>query len=44
MIIDPWGTVVAEKGDGEGLCIAEIDLSYNDTVRQAIPVRNHRRI
>ncbi len=44
MIIDPWGTIVAEKGDGEGLCIAEIDLDYNAQVRQSIPVRQHRRI
>ena len=38
MIIDPWGTVVAEKGDGEGICIAEIDLNYSSKVRQSIPV------
>ncbi|MEE2787249.1 MAG: carbon-nitrogen hydrolase family protein [Myxococcota bacterium] len=42
MIIDPWGTVVAEKGDGEGICIAEIDLEYSAKVRQSIPVRDHR--
>ena len=44
MIIDPWGTIVAEKGDGEGICLAEIDLSYNKSVRQSIPLRNHRRL
>jgi deaminated glutathione amidase len=44
MIIDPWGTVVAEKGEGEGLCIAEIDLDYNRQVRQSIPVGQHRRL
>ena len=43
MIIDPWGTVVADKGDGEGICLAEIDLEYNKEVRQSIPLRNHRR-
>tara|TARA_Y100000589_G_scaffold181070_1_gene171433 strand:- start:55 stop:855 length:801 start_codon:yes stop_codon:yes gene_type:complete len=44
LIIDPWGTVVAEKGAGEGLCLAEIDLEYTVGVRQSIPVRNHRRL
>ena len=44
VIIDPWGTIVADKGDGEGLCFAEIDLEYTDRVRQSIPLRNHRRL
>ncbi len=44
MIIDPWGTIVAEKGAGEGICLAEIDLDYIDQVRNAIPVSNHRRV
>ena len=44
LIVDPWGTVVAEKGDGEGICIAEIDLDYSVGVRESIPVRKHRRV
>ena len=44
VIIDPWGTIVAECGDGEGLCYAEIDLDYTAQVRASIPVRNHRRV
>jgi predicted amidohydrolase len=44
LIVDPWGAVVAEKGDGEGLCLAEIDLGRNEQVRRAIPVSQHRRI
>ena len=44
MIIDPWGTIVAEKGDGEGICLAEIDIEYNKEVRQSIPLQHHRRI
>jgi predicted amidohydrolase len=44
VIIDPWGTIVAECGDGEGLCLAEIDLDYAARVRQSIPVRNHRKL
>lgn len=44
MIIDPWGCVVAEKGDGEGLALAEIDLDRIDDVREGIPVQSHRRL
>ena len=44
LIIDPWGAIVADKGAGEGLCLAEIDLDYSAEVRQSIPVRSHRRL
>lgn len=44
VIIDPWGTVVAECGDGEGLCIAEIDLERSAAIRRDIPLREHRRV
>ena len=44
LIIDPWGTIVGDKGDGEGMCLAEIDLDYTAKVRQSIPLRNHRRL
>lgn len=44
LIVDPWGNVVADKGHGEGICLAEIDLNYVRTVRKSIPVQNHRRL
>jgi predicted amidohydrolase len=44
MIIDPWGAIVAEASDGEGLCMAEIDLNYTSRVRQSIPVGLNRRL
>ncbi len=43
VIIDPWGTVVADKGHGEGLALATIDLERVAAVRQSIPVGDHRR-
>ncbi|MCA9537234.1 MAG: carbon-nitrogen hydrolase family protein [Myxococcales bacterium] len=43
-IIDPWGVVLADRGHGEGLCLAEIDLERAAAVRRAIPVRDHRRL
>ncbi len=44
LIVDPWGTVVAQCGDGEGICLAEIDLGRVERVRRSIPVGEHRRL
>lgn len=44
LIVDPWGCVVADKGQQPGLAIAEIDLDRVGAVRKAIPVRLHRRL
>jgi predicted amidohydrolase len=44
LIVDPWGTVVADKGHGVGLCLAEIDPDRVTAVRRSIPVRDHRRL
>ena len=44
VIIDPWGHVVADKGHGEGICYAEVDLDRVKKVRQSIPLSKHRRI
>jgi len=43
MIVDPWGVVVAQCGEGEGVAIADIDLTYLDSVRANMPVQQHRR-
>ena len=42
LIINPWGTVVADAGLGEGICYAEIDLQQVYKARQAIPLASHR--
>ncbi len=44
MIIDPWGRVLAGKEGGEGVVIAEIELSYLRKVRHEMPVVSHRRL
>ena len=44
VIIDPWGAVVADKRQGEGLALAEIDPARTAAVRQSIPLRDHRRV
>jgi predicted amidohydrolase len=44
MVVDPWGHVVARATEGTGLAFAEIDLDYLRTVRQGMPVMEHRKL
>jgi len=44
MIIDPWGRIVAEQRQGEGLLIAEIDLTDIQRLKQIFPMHEHRRL
>jgi predicted amidohydrolase len=44
LIADPWGTVVAQCGQGEGVAVAPIDPAFVDTVRRAVPSLAHRRL
>lgn len=44
MIIDPWGRVVAEGGEDEGLITADIDLGLIDEVRERIPCYRNLRL
>ncbi len=41
MAIDPWGHVVSQVGDHEGVALARIDTSYQKTVRANVPVHQH---
>ena len=44
LIVDPWGTVIADQGAGEGISLAEIDLERVRSARASIPVSEHRRL
>jgi deaminated glutathione amidase len=44
LIVDPWGTVLADAPDKEGVVVAEIDLELEDKVRRELPVLSHRRM
>jgi predicted amidohydrolase len=44
LVIDPWGVVLAECGDHEGVALARLDFDYQDRVRAALPVLKHRRV
>lgn len=43
MIVDPWGIVVANAGDGDGVCFADLDPRRVGQARQQIPALVHRR-
>ena len=43
VIVEPWGEVVAEAGEGEETITAEIDIERVKKVRQQIPLLNLRR-
>jgi predicted amidohydrolase len=44
LIVNPWGHVIAEVGDHEGVAVAELDFDYQDRVRQELPSLQHRRL
>ncbi|MFO0577699.1 MAG: carbon-nitrogen hydrolase family protein [Polyangia bacterium] len=44
LIVDPWGTVLADCPDGEGVAIAELELDTLERVRRELPCLAHRRV
>jgi len=44
LIADPWGTIIAQCGEGQGVAVAPIDPAYVQEVRRAVPSLEHRRI
>ena len=44
MIIDPWGSVVAQIPDTEGVCVADIDLDRVEELRASFPCLQHRKL
>lgn len=44
MIIDPWGTVIADAGQEPGVTMAEINPEKIKQVRSQIPSLDHRRV
>ena len=43
LIVDPWGAVLADGGDGEGVVLAEIDPARAAEARGKIPALDHDR-
>lgn len=42
MIVDPWGKILAERAQGPGVVIANIDPNYQASVRASLPALEHR--
>lgn len=43
LVCDPWGTVLARIGEGEGIAVADCDLDSLERVRDQIPAIDSRR-
>lgn len=43
LVVDPWGKVLLDMGEGQGVGFAEIDLAAVQKARGHIPVLEHRR-
>jgi predicted amidohydrolase len=43
LVVDPWGEVILDMGEAEGLAFVDLDPADVAAVRSRIPVLNHRR-
>ena len=43
LVVGPWGEVLLDMGEGEGVGFAEIDLAEVEAVRARLPALRHRR-
>ena len=43
LVVDPWGDVLLDMGEGEGLAFVNLDLKRLDEVRAQIPVHQNSR-
>jgi deaminated glutathione amidase len=43
LVVGPWGEVLADAGEGNGVTFAEIDLKRIGEVRGRVPALAHRR-
>jgi deaminated glutathione amidase len=43
MIVDPWGTVLAQAPEGDGVIVADLDLAAQESIRERLPALLHIR-
>jgi predicted amidohydrolase len=43
LLVDPWGEILLDMGEGQGVGFAEIDLQKVEEVRRRVPAISHRR-
>jgi predicted amidohydrolase len=44
LVVDPWGAVIAQVPDGEGIALAEMDFDRQDRLRRELPALSHVRL
>lgn len=44
LLVDPWGTVVTDASDGEGVVVGDVDRAVTTRVRGSLPCLSHRRL
>lgn len=44
LVVDPWGEVIAELAEGEGVVLADVDPARLADVRAQLPALKHRRL
>jgi predicted amidohydrolase len=44
LVVGPWGEILLDMGEGEGVGFADIDLAEVETVRSRLPAIRHRRL
>lgn len=44
LIVDPWGTILAQAPDGEGVILTWLDYERLQRLRRALPALRHRRL
>jgi nitrilase len=42
MVVDPWGEVLAVRGEGAGVVLADVDAERLAHVRGQLPALEHR--
>lgn len=42
-LVDPWGRLLCEAGEGEEILYGEVDLDYEEEIRGQLPLLKHRR-
>jgi deaminated glutathione amidase len=42
MVVDPWGVVLAQQGEGPGVVMADLDPARLAQVRMQLPALEHR--
>lgn len=43
LVVDPWGEVLLDMGEGEGVGFADLDMARLADIRARVPVLQHRR-